>query len=117
MSKFDSMRDEVLYSLCIEGWANAETGSDDFGQVTWKISNEAADVAAINGEFQSLLNALELEVTPEDRAELVGHFLVHQAADGGVTVVRWGRVAERDRFFDHLEATYATYLKAVEADA
>lgn len=86
--KFDSVDDEILYALCVEGWANKSTGSDDFGASLWLIENDAADVGPDNAEFSSLLDTLDLGLDLTARAELVGTFIVILAENGAVTVVR-----------------------------
>lgn len=96
--KFESVNDEILYALCVEGWAKKSTGSDDFGASLWLIENDAADVGPDNTEFSSLLDTLDLGLDTTARTELVGAFIVVLAENGSVTVIREAPELARHHF-------------------
>lgn len=116
LGKYDSFRDEALHALCLADWANDSAGNcSDYGVYFWRITNEPQDVATNNGEFNSLVEALELEHdSAELRQSLIGHFLVSENNQGLVTVRQFTLVSELFRRFEEFSAHYEEWMEADE---
>lgn len=98
LGKYDTLRDEYLHGMCLEGWAN-----ESFGDVAaptgyvWLVSNSTAEMAEIVGVFG---------LAPYGT---VGHFLVTENDQGFVRVTEYeeNRGAKYD--FRCLEAEYTAW--------
>jgi hypothetical protein len=118
LGKYDSFRDEALHALCLADWANESNGDcSDYGVYFWRISNAPQDVATNNPEFNSLVEALELEHdTPELRQSLIGHYLVSENDQGLVTVRQFSIESELVRRFTEFSNHYEEFMGGAEID-
>lgn len=81
--RFASPRDEALFLLAHEGWANRSDGALD-SPVGWfaAVSNSAVELPEILEIFEDDLRAVGLT----DPLELLGHFLLTESSEGAVAV-------------------------------
>ena len=112
LGKYSTARDSILHFLCVSDWANDSTGNSEAPTgYFWKISNDPADVATINAEFQSVieewfLESPEVTDSPALRAELVGDFIVSTDDQGFVYVESFESAARRDAEYSTRELAY-----------
>jgi hypothetical protein len=81
-SRYASPRDEALHFMAAEGWANESGGNIDAPSGWFAfVSNSPEELAELADAFEEDLAVLG--VTPE---QVLGHFLLHEAADDRFTV-------------------------------
>jgi hypothetical protein len=103
LGKFNSDRDELLYVMTLEGWANESSGNVESPTGYFaRISNGPRDIAEIRDAFPE-------ETRPVSDSEITGHFLLQENDLGFVSVSEYDSEAELIRVFRMLEETYADW--------
>lgn len=103
---FSRPRDEVLYLMDAEGWANESGGATNASSGYYaRISNTPAELDEVVDAFAKEI----ADVGLADAAELIGHFLLKQASDGYVSVHTYPSEPQLKLAFDVLERSYAEW--------
>jgi hypothetical protein len=103
MSKFDSARDELLYVMTLEGWANESSGESDAPMGFFaRISNSPNEIAEIRDAFPR-------ETVVLDDAEMIGHFLCQENSQGFWYVESFDSEYELKRAYRHLDRLYSEW--------
>ncbi len=106
--RFDSFRDQLLWLMCQEGWANAHAGdtASPMG-LFYRISNTEADLTELRGAFYSDFKA-------EGEAALrstLGHFMVRSDDQGFVDVFEHPTEEALTAEFDTLKRYYEEWAR------
>ena len=90
--KFDSVRDEVLHRMSIEGWANESNGNvESITGFFARISNDETEIIEIIDGFAKEA----FEIDPNfDMSELLGFFLLEENEMGFVYVTEFNTERE-----------------------
>lgn len=104
MSKFDSARDELLYAMTLDGWANESSGNVECPTGYFaRISNDPQDVPSIRDAFPN-------ETKGMSNAVMVGHYLLRENDQGFVYVSEFSNSVELIRAYRVLESEYSEWL-------
>lgn len=104
MGKFDSDRDEILWTMTLEGWANESDGNVECPTGYFcLVTNEPAEIPEIAQAFS--------DVIPEDfdTAELVGNFIVTEDDRGFVSVIEYPGPDSARKAYDMMSAEYSRW--------
>lgn len=95
--KFDSARDEVLYTMALEGWANDSDGESA------ALTGWFARLTQSDAEIKEIREAFE-DAAPEsfEWSSIVGLFLLRESNEGFVTVTEYATERELTSEFRHL---------------
>jgi hypothetical protein len=108
MSKFDSARDELLYVMSLEGWANASSGNVECPTGFFaRISNDAREIPEIRQAFPD-------ESAGISNADIRGHFLCIEDSLGFWHVTRYETARALELAYSALEAEYIEWLGSGE---
>jgi hypothetical protein len=110
LGKFDSARDETLYSLCLE-WQEDYTGESDYGLWSCPISISEDDLS--NETLIELAKSVDDEMP---LSELLGHFLVQENSQGLVFVAKYADTDNRDADYQAQESAYSEWLESDDDD-
>lgn len=103
MSKFDSDRDELLYVMSLEGWANESSGHVESPMGFFaRISNYPRDIEGIRDAFPE-------ETRPVSDEEMTGHFLCRENDLGFWYVFTYDSEAELISEYRRLERAYSDW--------
>lgn len=107
MSKFDSVRDEILYLMTLELWANESDGNVE-AITGWfaRVSNSLEDIVSLVDAFGTEAFALDPNF---DFSELVGHFLIQENSQGFVYVTQYATEAELVTAYRDLETLFSQW--------
>lgn len=103
--KFSSARDEMLWTMTFEGWAN-ESGGTVESPVGYfaRVSNSAEEIREIQDAFSDSL--------PEDFTDwnsIIGHFLLREDSNGFVYVDKYPTEAALIERYRQLESNFAEW--------
>jgi hypothetical protein len=105
--KFASNRDEILYHICNEGWANESLGDNEAPTgYFWRVTIDPEDRAEIVDAFNS-----EMVVKSVMFSALVGHWLCQEDRDGFFTVQKMETGRELIDAYRKLEGQYCEWSK------
>jgi hypothetical protein len=114
LGKYSSARDSLLHFLVSVEWDDGDSFGDvsEWGNYIWKITNTPEDVAKVNTEFNSVIEAWlseNTEVTDSQalRDEIVGFFIVSTNGQGFISVEKFSTARQRD-------IQFALYLQSYE---
>lgn len=111
VGKFIGARDEVLYAMCNEGWANESSGD------VQSITGWFARISILHSELLSVELAFEEDIRQAklyNTAQLIGHHLVSEDELGSVEVHEFESEDAVKRVYDELEREYCEWLEEVE---
>ena len=105
MSKFDSTRDEILYTLTTSGLWGAESGhvaspQGWFGQMTIIDDDDLGRIKAEIGD----------EYAFGAFGSLIGYWLIRENSDGYVSTTQFDTRAELETVYGALEADFAVWV-------
>lgn len=102
MSKFDSRRDEALYAMSMEGWANDSSGTAE-APTGWfcKITNTAAEMSEVRDAFSDFSDVAD--------ADLIGFFLCVENDQGFWNVTTLPSQQALNNAFNTLVEEYAKW--------
>lgn len=106
MSKFDSLRDEFLWMMTLDG--TGETSGDVESSTGWfgRVDILSADVASLAAEILAEYNG----PGPFDIMQMVGHFIVRENSQGFVTVETYDNDGQAAARFAELDDAYSDWL-------
>ncbi len=103
LGKFSSDRDELLYVMTLEGWANESSGHVESPTGFFaRISNEPRDIESIRDAFPE-------ESGRVSDKEIVGHFLCVENEQGFWYVESFESEAELIRAYRTLDDIYSEW--------
>lgn len=103
MTKFNSARDELLYAMTLDGWANESDGNVEAPTGFFaRISNDPQDVPSIRDAFPN-------ETKGMANSTMVGHFLMKENSQGFVYVTTYPDSVSLIRDFRALEAEFSEW--------
>ena len=103
--KFSSKRDELLWIMSVEGWANESSGN------TESPSNWFARFNIYQNELSEIRSAFDAEGFKEvTDSDLVGNFLVVEDSQGFVYVTKYDTQIQCREAFLELDREYGRWL-------
>jgi hypothetical protein len=104
MSKFDSPRDELLYAMTLDGWANESSGDVESPTGFFaRISNADNEIAEIRDAFPE-------ESAGISNASIVGHFLCLENSQGLWSVIEYESAYLLERTYQEIDRAYGEWL-------
>jgi hypothetical protein len=110
LSKFSSARDECLYVMTLDGWANESTGNSE-APTGWfaLVVNEPAELTEILQAFDGFPDVEASWTDAEIRAELTGAFIVSTDSQGFVYVEAFPTAGAAKTEYDARDAAYSAW--------
>jgi hypothetical protein len=108
--RFNSLRDEALYRMGLEGWCGASSGdvASPYGFFS-RITNESSEIAAIKDAFGELFESAGYDAPQE----LVGNWLIVESEQGVVDVTQYETEEELDTAFDQRVGLYESWAETI----
>lgn len=107
--KFSSGRDEVFYTMELDGWANESSGDVEAPTHAFaKLSNSPAEMLEVIEAFAEIINEAMIH-HGESLETMVGHFLLQHDSQGGFHVTEFMRASDLATAYGALERQYASW--------
>jgi hypothetical protein len=101
LGRFSTLRDEYLYNMAVDGWANESDGSTEAPTgYFYRISNEPDDIREIARVFGNPVDGI------------IGHFLLIEDSNGFVSVGTYADAQTLEEDFKALTDEYSAWLDA-----
>jgi len=108
--RFNSLRDEMLYRMSLDGWAGASAGdvASPYGFFS-RITNEPSELESLEDAFGEMFEGANFTATDE----LVGSFLITESSQGFVDVQEFPSFKALDVAFDQRVGLYESWAEGV----